>query len=379
MNVPLTRPRTGEPEELNAARIIRSGWLTQGPEVAAFEHSVTAFTTADHGVAASNCTAALHLALIAHGIGPGDEVIVPSYTWIATPNSVRMVGANPVFADIDPVTLNVTAETMAAVMTDKTRALMPVDQFGMPCDMDGISDLAQANDLVVIDDAACALGSLYKGKPVGNGSVTACFSFHPRKLITTGEGGMLMTDNEAIAERARMLASHGASIPDTAKHTGGVEMMLSEEFTELGYNYRLSNIQGAVGVEQMKRLEEMLTERKHLAKRYDDALSGVPGLQLPQEPDGCESNWQTYAVRIADDHPASRDEVAGLLLEHGVASRPGYMMCHTQPMYGGPSAHGSLPATEQVFGSLVIIPLFCGMSDAEQEHVVETLTQAFKR
>jgi len=379
VNVPLTRPWTSAREKELLDAVIDSGWWTQGPRVSDFEASIAARLGVKHAVASSNCTTALHLALLLQGVEPGDEVIVPSYTWIATPNVVRMIGAMPVFVDIDLATFNITAEAIGRALTPRTKAIMPVHQFGLPADMEAIAALARRHGLALIEDAACAMGSRYHGRPIGGLGHLACFSFHPRKVLTTGEGGMLVTDDAEKAARARRLINHGASISDVAKHKAGtVEALLAEEFHEVGFNYRMTNLQGALGLAQLERLDEALARRAARAERYSLALSDYPAAVVPRVPAGTEPNWQSYAIRVTSEDPAARNGVATRLLDAGIACRPAYMACHLQPVYQALYPGLRLENTERALREVLILPLYPQMTDAEQDHVLTELGDALK-
>lgn len=374
MKVPLTLPFMKEEEKKLVESVIESGWLTQGDHVTGFENKIAEYAGSRHAVACSNCTTALHVSLILNHIGPDDEVIIPSYTWIATANVVRMVGAKPVFIDIDIDSFNIKVANIESSITPQTKAIIPVHQFGLPADMDDIMALAIKYNLKVIEDAACAIGSRYRNRNIGGLGNIACFSFHPRKIITTGEGGMLLTDNEEIASKARILINHGASITDQMKHhSNTVENFLAEEFREVGYNYRMTNLQGALGLAQLEKLDKLLTRRKLKAKRYEEALSDINHIITPKIPDDRRANWQSYAIRISKDSPVSRNKLTQSLLDTGIACRPAYMACHSQPVYKDLYPDLKLPETDEALRTVIILPLYPQMTEQEQDYVIEMI------
>jgi perosamine synthetase len=393
--VPVARPHLG-PEEVSAAgRAILSGWVTQGPEVAAFEREFAEFVGAPHTCAVSSGTTALHLALLAVGVRPGDEVITVSHSYIATANSIRYCGAVPVFVDIDPATFNIDPQKIGPAISDRTRAILCVHQMGMPCDLKPILEIARQHKLPVVEDAACAIGSeiLWQnhlghdqwekiGKPHGN---VACFSFHPRKLLTTGDGGMLTTADSEIDRKFRLWRQHGMSVPDTVRHSS--REVVFESYPELGFNYRLTDIQAAIGREQLKRLPEAISQRRHLAARYRQLLSDIPGLILPTEPDWARTNWQSYCVRLPENSDQRR--VMQEMLNEGIATRRGIMCAHLEPAYHdsttwrcaqvGCRPGGSCPnlvESERAQREGVILPLFSQMTEEQQDRVTSALRQA---
>jgi perosamine synthetase len=394
-SIPLAKPSLGEEEIAAAGRVLRSGWITQGPEVAAFEKEFAAYVGASYACAVSNCTAALHLALLAVGVKPGDEVITVSHSFIATANAICHCQAVPVFVDIEPETFNMAPDRIEPLITDRTRAILCVHQIGMPCDLAAILAIARRHHLFVVEDAACAIGSEIWwdgkwdkiGKPHGD---IACFSFHPRKVMTTGDGGMITTANLEWDHQFRLRRHHGMSIPDTIRHRS--KEIIFESYLDLGFNYRLTDIQAAVGREQLKRLPELLSRRRYLAAQYHKRLVKISALGLPLEPPWAKSNWQSYCVRL----PLGKDqrEVMQKLSDEGIATRKGVMCSHREPAYqtgknseGGerfrvdssPSVKYPLGASEAAQDQCIILPLYPQMADDDLDRVVRCLTEACRK
>ncbi|PIG92513.1 DegT/DnrJ/EryC1/StrS family aminotransferase [Gloeocapsopsis sp. IPPAS B-1203] len=386
--IPVAKPWMGESEAEAAGRAIMSGWVTQGPEVAAFEQEFATYVEAKYACAVSNCTTALHLALLAVGVQPGDEVITVSHSYIATANSIRYCGAKPVFVDIEPQTYNMNPVLIADAISDslrdssasRTRAILVVHQMGMPCDLKAILDVARHYNLPVIEDAACAIGSeiLWNdkwekiGKPHGD---IACFSFHPRKVITTGDGGMITTNNPEWDKQFRLWRQHGMSVADTVRH--GAKQVIFESYPMLGYNYRMTDIQAAVGREQLKRLPEIVARRRFLAKRYQEKLSDVAGLKLPTQPSWAKSNWQSYCVRLPQQ--CDQVQVMQAMLDAGISTRRGIMCAHREEAYKTEAwscGRDRLTESEQASDRTMILPLFHQMTEAEQDRAIEVLKTA---
>lgn len=368
--IPLSRTEFGDAEARAVADVLASGWVTQGPKVAEFERVVAARVGAVHAVATTSCTTALHVALLAAGIGPGDEVICPSYSFIATANAVLYAGATPVFADIDARTWNIDPDDVAARITAKTRAVLVVHQVGLAADLRAL-ETAIRPGIAMIEDAACAIGSTYEGRPVGSHGHTVCFSFHPRKSISTGEGGMLTTNDDAVAKHARLLRSHGASVSDLERHRA--HGVVFEEYGELGYNYRMPDIQGAIGIEQMKRLDGLLARRRAVAERYNAAFRAVEPIETPAEPEYARHTYQSYLIRLRPGCRVSRDQMISTLVERGISCRRGIPPIHLEPLYQRRCGAVSLPVTEAVSGDSLFLPMFASLPEADQARVIDAV------
>ena len=388
--VPVARPCLGQEEVAAAGRAILSGWVTQGPEVAAFEREFATFVGARHACAVSSGTTALHLALLAVGVRPGDEVITVSHSYIATANSIRYCGGTPVFVDINPATFNIDPQKIESAIGDRTRAILCVHQIGMPCELKAILEIARKHRIPVVEDAACAVGSEILwldqwekiGKPHGD---VACFSFHPRKLLTTGDGGMLTTATSEIDRKFRLWRQHSMSVADTVRHSS--PKVVYESYPELGFNYRLTDIQAAIGREQLKRLPAAISQRRAMASRYRQLLADVPGLTLPTEPDWARTNWQSFCVRLPEN--LDQREVMQKMLDDGIATRRGIMCAHLEPAYSGPGTWrcaqmeckpcGSCPnlrESERAQSQGVVLPLFSQMTESDQDRVAAALRRA---
>jgi dTDP-4-amino-4,6-dideoxygalactose transaminase len=369
MEVPFARPSFTGGEAAAIAEAIATGWVSQGPRVSEFEAAFAERVGAADAVAVTSCTTALMLALHVSGVVPGDEVIVPSLSFIATANAVWQCGARPVFADIDPSTYNLDAAAAERAITSRTKAIMPVHQVGLPADMDAFFELAERHGLALVEDAACAIGARYKGRPIGSLGPLACFSLHPRKVITTGEGGMITVQDPAVAERLRRLRGHGMDMSDLARHAA--RDVVIERYPERGFNARMTDMQAALGLCQLQDLGDILERRRRLAERYSAALDQLPDLQAPYEPPYAQRTWQSYCVRVGPGAAIGRTELMRRLLHDGIPTRRGVMAIHQEAAYPGP--HLGLENTEAAAREVLMLPLFADLSDDQQDYVLERL------
>lgn len=367
--IPIAKPYLTADEAQAAYDTILTGWITQGPRVAEFEEKFARYTGAKYAVAVSNCTTALHLAMIVAGIGEGDEVICPSMSYIATANSIKYVGAKPVFAEVNPVTYNLDVNDAAKKITPKTKAILLVHQIGMPADIDAFKALADKHNLKLIEDAACAAGSSYKGGRIGSHSELVCFSLHPRKVISTGDGGFVTTNREDYYQRMKLLRQHGMSVNDRVRHESS--KLIFEDHVEVGYNYRMTDIQAAVGIKQLEKLDWIVEERRKIAMRYHEAFRDIDYIRLPKEEAGYFSNYQSYSIYLKDECPVGRNEVMQKMLDDGIATRRGIMTAHRETAYKTECAGLSMPVSEDAADRSIILPLYIPMKDEDIEKVIE--------
>jgi perosamine synthetase len=369
--VPLLRPWLGREEADAVAQVLSTGWVSQGPKVIEFESAIAARVGAAHGVAVNACTSAMHLMMACSGIGAGDEVIMPSFTCMATANAIHHCGAEPVFADIDARTFNIEAAQIEAAITPNTRAIIVVHQAGLPVDLDPVAALAKKRGLLLFEDAAATLGARYRGQAVGGSGRPVAFSFHPRKMITTGEGGMVMTNDAKLAEKMRVARSTGASISDLDRHKA--KGSLVQSYDMVGFNYRLTDMQAAVGLVQLGKLDAMLKARRTQTARYGEAFRDLAEIECPHVPDYAEPAWSCYHIRFRGRAAARRDEILRALAERGISCRVSVQPLHREPVYRDKLAALTLPNTEQVARDGMFLPIFPGMTVAEQDSVIRNL------
>ncbi len=377
--IPITKPTLNNQEIIEIEKVLKSGWITQGPKVRFFEDAFAKFTGAKFAVAVSNCTTGLHLALKALGVQEGDEVITVSHSYIATANSIRYCGAIPVFVDIDINTYNIDHKYIEDSISKRTKVIMCVHQMGMPCNISSILQIANKYNIPVLEDAACAIGSelLYKdkwekiGKPHSD---ISCFSFHPRKVLTTGEGGMLTTNSAQVAKKLRLLRHHGMSISDLDRHN--TKELVFEDHILLGFNYRLTDIQAAMGIAQLKKIEKIVKQRRIIAKKYFEILKNIDELILPTEPSWAKSNWQSFCVKLVDN--IDRDSVMQYLKRENISTKRGIMCAHLETVYKTEpwKARQALSKSKIARDNSLILPLFNDLKYESQKYIGEKLKLA---
>jgi dTDP-4-amino-4,6-dideoxygalactose transaminase len=372
--IQISLPCTGEEEWMATREPLQTGWLTQGPKVAAFEKAFAERHTVPYALATTSCTTALHLVLAAMDIGPGDEIIVPAFTWIATANVVLYCGATPVFADVDPVTYNIDPADVARKLTPRTRAVMPVHLFGLCADMESLRTVVPSH-VNIIEDAACAAGASYGGVPAGGLGDAAAFSFHPRKSITTGEGGMATTRDANLAARMNMLRNHGASVSEEQRHSGPRPYLLAD-FNLLGFNYRMTDLQAAVGVTQLAKLDRFVAERQRWAEYYRESLADIAWLRMPVFPAGGGHAWQAFVTYVDPARaPLSRNDIMEQLQARGVATRPGthavHMLAYYRDRFGFKA--DDFPRARDCNDNTMAIPLHNRMTQEDYAYVVRSL------
>ncbi len=406
--IPIAKPFFDEEEAVAAKSVISSGWITQGPKVKEFEDAFASYVGSDYACAVSNCTTALHLALLVIGVKPGDVVITVSHSFIATANAIRHCGAEPLFVDIDPDTYNISPLCLQKFIDEeceiknrqlyynkaskiangesplrhcnsdvgRVKAVLAVHQMGMPCDLSALLSISHKFNLPVVEDAACAIGSEISfdngktwgkiGKPHGE---IACFSFHPRKVVTTGDGGMITTNNSEYDRKIRLMRQHGMSVPDAVRHIAN--KVILEEYVITGFNYRMTDIQAAIGIEQVRKLPLMIERRKEIDKLYRGYLQDIKWLQLPKEPVFAKTNWQSYPIRVLQGSPISRNELMQYLLDNGVATRPGIMNAHQESPYSNSAF--DLTESEQARKEVILLPVFHDLKEDDICKIAELI------
>jgi len=367
----IAKPYLTKDEAQSAYDAILTGWVTQGPRVQEFEKNFAEHVGVKYAVAVSSCTTALHLSMVVARIKSGDEVICPSMSFIATANSIMYVGAKPIFAEIEPKTYNIDPKHAERLITDRTKAILVVHQMGMPADIDSFKQLCKRHNLKLIEDAACATGSSYKGSKIGSHSDLVCFSFHPRKVITTGDGGMITTSRKDYYDRLRLLRQHGMSVDDRARHLS--KSFIFEDYVEIGYNYRMTDIQAAIGIRQLEKLDWIVSERRKIAERYKQGLKDINCIRLPSEKKGYFSNHQSYPVYLKESVLISRNDLMQRLFDEGISTRRGIMTAHREIAYKNYCKNLKLPVSEKVSDRSLLLPLYVGMENKDIDTVIDKL------
>src|SRR5512146_138168 len=372
--IQIATPSLGEEEWQALREPIESGWLTQGPKVAAFEKAFAARHCVKHAIAVTSATTGLHLALAALGIGPGDEVIVPAFTWVATANAVLYCGGTPVFVDVDRVTYNIDIKDVVRRITPRTKAVIPVHLFGLCADIDALQNALRAG-ISIVEDAACAAGAAFHGRPAGSLGDLGVFSFHPRKSITTGEGGMVTTNDDSLAEQVKRMRNHGASVSEEERHRGSRPYLLPE-FEMLGFNYRMTDLQGAVGLVQLAKLDRFIDERAKMAAEYRKDLADLQWLRMPEEPSAGRHAWQACVSYVdPNSAPMPRNQIMEVLQQQGIATRPGthavHMLKYYQKRFG--LRPEDYPGARDCDQNTMAIPLHNRMSEEDRQYIVVSL------
>ncbi len=367
--IPLAKPYLTEDEAKAAHDVVLTNWVTQGPRVQEFEEKFAKYVGSKYAVALSNCTTALHLSMIVAGVGKGDEVICPSMSYIATANSILYTSATPVFAEVDHKTYNIDAKHAEQLITPKTKAILIVHQIGMPADIDAFKDLCKKYNLKLIEDAACAAGSSYKGEKIGSHSELVCFSFHPRKIITTGDGGMITTSNEEYYNKLKLLRQHGMSINDRVRHSS--DKILFEEHVLVGYNYRMTDVQAAIGIKQLEKLDWIVQERRKIAMQYINALKDIDCIELPIEAQGFYTNYQSFSIYLKKNCNISRNDLMQKMLNKGIATRRGIMNSHREKAYLDLGYKDQLPISEDAADNSIVIPLYVPMNAYDINSIIK--------
>lgn len=381
--LPISKPYFGDEERAAVQRPLETGWVVQGPYVAEFEQRFADYTGAPHAVATTSCTTALHIAVATLGLARGDEVIVPSFTWVSTANVVEYMGAKPVFCDIELESFNIDTAAIEPLIGERTVGILPVHLFGRSADLPAVQAIAQRHGLWVIEDAACAFGTRQDGRHAGTSGQFGAFSFHPRKSITTGEGGMITTNDAEAASLARTLRDHGASRSDFERH-GSRKSFLLADYDHLGFNFRMTDLQAAVGCVQMDRADYILSERARLAAGYGERLAGLDWLRTPAVPEGETHGWQAYVCLFAPEDPTMgnvtalherRNALMGALEDEGIATRPGTHAPVETGLYSTRYGlrEGQFPAAHIAERLSIALPLFPGMADSDLDRVADAL------
>lgn len=366
--IPIAKPYLSVDEAQAAYDTILSGWITQGPKVAEFEEKFAEYTGAKYAIATSNCTTALHLAMLVGGVKEGDEVICPSMSYIATANCIKYVGATPVFAEVED-DYNIDIEDVISKITSKTKAILIVHQIGLPANIDEFQKLCIERNLLLIEDAACAIGSAYKGNKIGSHSDLVCFSFHPRKVISTGDGGMITTNNPAYSERIKLLRQHCMSVSDSVRHKSS--KIIFEDHLDIGYNYRMTDIQASVGIKQLEKLDWIIEERQKIAQKYLKGLEIIDCIRLPKISIDKYWNVQSFSIYLLENCKISRNDLMQQLFEKGISSRRGVMTSHRETAYAENKIQ--LPRSEDLADRSIIIPLYVPMKEEDIDYVINSL------